>query len=94
MATAITRLSKSGRHLGGAGGVTIDQALAAHTTNAAYQLFAEEIIGSITPGKYADLVILDRDPRAIDPQALPEIVVERTYLAGQLVFDRSGTPST
>lgn len=94
MATAITRLSKSGRHLDGADGVTIDEALAAHTTNAAYQLFAGDIIGSITPGKYADLVIVDRDPRAIGPETLPEVVVERTYLAGQLVFDRATTAAT
>lgn len=94
MATAITRLSKSGRHLDGAHGVTIDQALAAHTTNAAYQLFAEEIIGSITVGKYADLVIVDRDPRTIDPENLPDLVVERTYLAGRIVFDRATSSGT
>lgn len=87
MATAITRLSRSGRRLDGAEGVTLDQALAAHTTNAAHQLFADESIGSITPGKYADLIVVDRDPRRLDdPADIAQIQVEQTYLAGALVF--------
>lgn len=89
MATAITRLSRSGRHLDGAEGVTLAQA--AHTTNAAHQLFAEDIIGSITPGKYADLIIVDRDPRSVtDPAEWADIRVEQTYLGGSLVFSASG----
>ena len=87
MATAITRLSRSGRHLDGAEGVTLDQALAAHTTNAAHQLFAEDLIGSITPGKYADLIVVDRDPRGLDDLSdIADIQVEQTYLGGALVF--------
>lgn len=89
MSVAMTRLSRSGRHLDGAKGVSRNDALRAHTINAAWQLFSEDHIGSIEPGKYADLIIVDRDPRHVTPAALAETLVLATYLAGELVYERS-----
>ncbi|MCU1479255.1 MAG: amidohydrolase [Subtercola sp.] len=66
-------------------GIGIDDALRAHTTAAAKQLFAEDIVGSIEPGKYADLIIIDRDPYAVTPDELAATRILATYFAGRLV---------
>ncbi|GGF40159.1 amidohydrolase [Subtercola lobariae] len=89
MATAMTRRTRSGRVLDQATGIDLVDALRAHTTSAAKQLFAEDIVGSITPGKYADLVVIDRDPFAVTPVQLAETRVLATYFAGELVFGSS-----
>mgnify|MGYP000072337665 CR=1 FL=1 len=46
----------------------------------------EDRLGSITPGKLADLVVLDRDPLAIDPQTLDQVTPTRTMLGGEWVW--------
>jgi predicted amidohydrolase YtcJ len=68
--------------------VSVDEALQMYTTGSAWSAFEEEIKGSITPGKLADLVVLDRDPRSVAPDELRELQVERTYVGGQLVYAR------
>ncbi|MGV9583121.1 amidohydrolase [Nocardia farcinica] len=86
IAAAVTRTTRTGRVLAPQERITLDQALRAQTLDAAYQLFADDITGSITPGKYADLVVLDRDPYDVDPAELPAIEVHATYLAGTPTF--------
>jgi predicted amidohydrolase YtcJ len=68
--------------------VSFEQALAAFTRGAAYAGFAEQRIGSLEPGKWADFVILDRDPTAENPQSLAATLVIETWVAGQKVFQR------
>ena len=63
-------------------------ALRFYTINGAYAAFEENIKGSITEGKLADLVILDRDPCAVDPEELKEVQVDATILGGRLVYQR------
>ena len=46
----------------------------------------EKKIGSITPGKYADLVILDQNPLKVAPEKLKDIKVKRTIINGCSVF--------
>ncbi|MGV9823074.1 amidohydrolase [Nocardia xishanensis] len=86
MAAAVTRTSRSGRVLAPEERITVDQALRAQTIDAAYQLFADDITGSLTPGKYADLVVLDHDPRRVRPEQLADVGVHATYLAGEPTF--------
>ncbi|MGN2639777.1 amidohydrolase [Nocardia takedensis] len=86
MAAAVTRRSRSGRVLAPEERITLDQAIRAQTVDAAYQLFADDVTGSITPGKYADLVVLDQDPRAVPPDDLPGIGVRATFLGGTPTF--------
>lgn len=71
--------------LGREQGVTIDQALRAVTIDAAWQLFIDDKVGSLEPGKYADLVMLDQNPRKVDPSKLPSIGIRAVYLAGKQV---------
>ena len=58
------------------------------TLNGAYASFEERIKGSITPGKLADLVVLDRDPRSVAPEELHTLRAEMTVLDGKVVFER------
>ncbi|GAB2747142.1 amidohydrolase [Salinifilum aidingensis] len=79
---AVTRQSRSGRVLGEQYRISVEQALRAQTIDAAWQLFAEEEIGSLEAGKHADLVVLDADPHAVDPAVIGDIPVHATYLDG------------
>jgi predicted amidohydrolase YtcJ len=81
---AVTRRTRLGERLQPAEALTIEQALRAYTMGAAIALGAERSAGSITPGKQADLTVLDRDPTRTDPEALDRIHVLRTYVAGRL----------
>jgi hypothetical protein len=45
-------------------------------------------LGSITPGKMADLAVLDQDIAAVDPSRIPETRVEMTVFNGRVVFER------
>lgn len=62
--------------------ITIDVALRAVTLDAAWQVFMDDQVGSLAPGKYADLLVLGQNPRAIDPSGLAEIPIHDVYLAG------------
>jgi predicted amidohydrolase YtcJ len=66
--------------------IPVDRALSAYTAGVAYQAFAENRWGSIAPGASADLVWLDRDPRATPALELPGVGIRATYLRGRPVF--------
>jgi predicted amidohydrolase YtcJ len=68
---AATRRSRSGRVLAPEERITVEQALRAETIDSAYQLFSDHEVGSITVGKYADLVILGRNPLEVDVDTAP-----------------------
>ena len=53
---------------------------------AAWQLFADDIIGSLEAGKYADMVVLSADPRTEQPEQIADLDVGVTYLAGRQVY--------
>ena len=63
-------------------------ALEAVTANAAFQYFEERDKGTLSPGKRADLVILDRDPLAVPPEELRDIRVLETWKDGAAIFRR------
>ena len=68
--------------------VTLEQALFAYTRGAAYAGFAEDRIGALEPGKWADFVIVDRDPSKVSAQDLAHTEVLETWVAGKRVFAR------
>jgi predicted amidohydrolase YtcJ len=89
ISVATTRTAPSGRVLAPEQRLTVDQAIRAQTIDAAWQLFADDIIGSIEVGKYADLVVLATDPRTIPPEDIQNLEVRATFLAGQQVYGQA-----
>ena len=70
--------------------ITVEEALPMMTVNAAYALFREDELGSLEPGKYADMIILSDNPLAVTPQAIPEMEVWMTMVGGRTVFCMAG----
>ena len=83
---AVTRASASGAVHGPEQALSLDEALQAHTINAAWQQKRDHEIGSIEAGKLADLVLFNTDPYAVDPARLQEtMAVEGTWISGRRV---------
>ena len=85
----VTRTDEAGRVWGGNQRVSVEEALRIGTINGAYASYEEREKGSISPGKYADFVILERDPRAVDPGRLKDIRIMRTVVGGKTVFEQA-----
>jgi predicted amidohydrolase YtcJ len=86
---AVTRQSRDGQPVGGwrvSEALTLPQAFAAFTTGAAWAGHAETKVGTLTPGKWADFIIVDRDPFATPAATLWKTQVDETWLAGKRVF--------
>jgi predicted amidohydrolase YtcJ len=79
-------------HLAGVQGaewrISAEEALRMYTLGSAHAAFEEDQKGSISPGKHADLVVLDADPCAVEPEAIREIGVLLTLVDGRPVFER------
>lgn len=65
--------------------VTVDDAIRAITIDAAYQIFSDNIVGSLEVGKQADLVILEKNPRQTAPADIRNIKVKGTWIDGKTV---------
>ena len=68
--------------------ITVEQALRAYTTGAAFAEFAERAKGSLAAGKLADIVILDRDITGVPPETIRDAMVVMTVVGGRVVFER------
>jgi predicted amidohydrolase YtcJ len=66
--------------------ITLDRALRSMTNDAAYALGIDSVVGSLKPGKLADLIVLSDDPLQVDPDALPHIDVLVTMVGGRAEF--------
>jgi predicted amidohydrolase YtcJ len=87
---AITRQDATGHPPGGwtpGERLTREEALRAFTLDAAYAAHAERDLGSIEPGKIADLVVLSADIMAVAPAAVLTTTVLRTMIAGETVYE-------
>jgi predicted amidohydrolase YtcJ len=70
-------------------GVPVADALRMHTLEGAYLTFDDKTIGSIEPGKFADLVVLSDDLMTVEPERIQDIRVERTIIGGREVYNRA-----
>jgi predicted amidohydrolase YtcJ len=67
--------------------LTLDQALQATCVTPAWLSYDERVRGTLVPGRYADLVVLDRDPFACEVAELPDVQVVATMLGGRWVHN-------
>ena len=89
--SAVNRVTRSGQVLGPDQRISPETALRALTIWPAWQHFDEQLKGSIAPGKYADLVILDADPTRIDPMKIKDVRVLTTLKEGRVIFEAGKT---
>lgn len=82
----VTRTGWDGKTWGANQRISVDEALKVNTINGAYNSHEESIKGSITAGKLADFVILDKDPHAVAPDTIKDLKVTRTVVGGRTVY--------
>jgi len=85
---AVTRKTESGQDFQPEEAISPLRALAMYTVNAAYASFEEDMKGSITPGKLADMVVLGDDPARVPPEQIKDIKVDMTIIGGEVVWER------
>jgi predicted amidohydrolase YtcJ len=91
LSAAISRQDVNGQPPGGwipSERLTFAQALEAFTRGAAHSGFAEDKIGALEPGKWADFILVDRDPTKVDAQQLARTEVLETWVSGKKMWAR------
>ena len=86
---AVTRATLDGKNPGGwfpEQRLTVEEALHAYTSGAAYAAFQEKEKGTISPGKLADLVVLSDDLFRIPQERIKEVHIELTIVGGRVVY--------
>jgi hypothetical protein len=66
--------------------VTVEEGLAMMTRNSAYALHREDELGTLSPGKFADLVVLSADPHSVEPFDLFDLEVQATIVGGAVEY--------
>jgi hypothetical protein len=82
----VTRKGWNGEVWGANQKISVPEAIRVYTLNGAFASFEEAIKGSITPGKFADYIMLASDPHTIDPNTIKDIKIVRTVTGGQTVY--------
>lgn len=88
---AVTRQDTNGFPCGGwqpGEKLSVYEAVCLFTKNTAYATGDEDVLGTIEPGKFADLTVLEEDPFRTPPERLKDIRVAMTFVAGDKVYER------
>jgi len=70
--------------------ITVEQALRMATVEPAFAVSQENVLGSLKPGKFADLVILSGNPLTVAPDTLKDLQVWMTMVGGQVQYCAPG----
>ena len=73
--------------------VSVDAALRAVTLDAAWQFHSEHEVGSLEIGKFADFVVLEKDPSEVETTDIGKIKIEETWVDGRCVYSSSAAGS-
>ena len=87
---AVARQTLDGKNPGGwfpEQKITLEEAIEAYTMSAAYAEFRENELGSLTPGKLADIVVLDADLFAVAAEKIKDVKVTKTIVGGRVVYE-------
>ncbi|MFC1886197.1 amidohydrolase family protein, partial [Thermodesulfobacteriota bacterium] len=82
---AVCRMTAKKQLIGPSEAITVEQALALYTKEAAYVSFEETDRGTLTEGKFADMVVLDNNPLEMPAEDIPDCRVEMTVVGGKIV---------
>ena len=85
----VTRKDYNGNVWGPRQRVSVNEALTIATINGAFASHEEHVKGSITAGKLADFVMLEKDPHEVDPDTIKDIKIARTVVGGKAVYPTS-----
>jgi predicted amidohydrolase YtcJ len=64
------------------------EAIETYTINNAYAAFEENFKGTLTPGKYADFIVLSKNLLTIKDSDIPSTLIDMTYVGGELKYQR------
>jgi hypothetical protein len=68
-------------------GLSREAVLRAATINAAYELHEDDVTGSVEVGKFADVIVLDRNPLKIQAEDIANVKVLETVVGGRTVYE-------
>jgi len=74
--------------------MTREEALHSYTLQNAYAAFEEDVKGSLSPGKYADIVVLSKDILTVPAEEIPQAKVVYTIVGGKILYRAEGTPTS
>jgi predicted amidohydrolase YtcJ len=84
---AVTRKTEAGQKLAPQESISILEALKMYTLGGAYASFEEGVKGSISPGKFADLAVLNDDPTQLAPEQILGLRVTRCIVNGKVMWE-------
>ncbi|HEX3386426.1 MAG TPA: amidohydrolase family protein, partial [Mucilaginibacter sp.] len=88
LGSAVNRKTREGIVIGANQCIDAETAIKAYTFAGAYTTFEEKKKGTLQPGMFADLIVLDADPTKINPDDIRNIKVDMTMVGGKIVFQR------
>ncbi|HMM43508.1 MAG TPA: amidohydrolase [Thermomicrobiales bacterium] len=84
---SVTEKTGSGRSYALEEAISVEEALPLYTVAGAYSTFEEDQKGMLRAGMLADLVVLERDPRAVEPEEISQVPVSQTIIGGETVYE-------
>jgi len=88
LGSAVTRKTKEGIVIGANQCIDAETGIKAYTYGGAYTSYEENKKGTLQPGRFADLVVLDADPTTVDPDNIRNIKVQMTIVGGKVAFQQ------
>lgn len=85
---SVSRMMVNGKRFYPEHAMTREEALQTYTINNAYAAFEEDIKGSLTPGKYADITVLSQDLLTVEEDLIPDTKVDYTIVGGKVKYKR------
>lgn len=85
---SVSRMMVNGERFYPEYAMTREEALQTYTINNAIAAFEEDIKGSLTPGKYADIVVLSQDLLTVEEARIPDTTVDITIVGGEVKYTR------